>query len=156
MADKTYRQQIVDAVMTRMAAITTANGYQTNIGSDVHDWRVNFQQDELPAVSVCDLETIAVNSDPRTDGLTTWALTVQICIYSEKDTDPSIIRMMIADVTNAIGTDDRWKVSGSNLAIGTEPKRDGFLIPDDSFEVIGGVVEFDILYFLPRFNAGIS
>src|SRR5690606_39786786 len=101
-------------------------------------------------------ETIAVNSDPRKDGLTTWALTVQIRIYSEKDTDPSIIRMMIADVTNAIGTDDRWKVSGSNLAIGTEPKRDGFLIPDDSFEVIGGVVEFDILYFLPRFNAGIN
>lgn len=147
------RQKIVAAIVTRMRTILTANGYATNIGSNVYDWRTQFHEDELPAVSVCDLtaETVTPDgvSNPRR---VAHLLGVQIRIHAVRDETPDNIRRMIADVTRAIGTDDRWHSGGVGLAMTTRPVRDGFLIPQDSFEVIGGFVEIEVSYLTEKWN----
>lgn len=152
MADS-VRSKIVAAVMARMQTITTGNGYQTDIGDNVNDWRTQYQEDELPAVSVCDLEAASVvpagASDPQH---TIWLMPVQIRIYAKRGATPANIRKMITDVNAAIRTDDRWKVNGVGLVMISRPEREGFLIPDDSFEVIGGVVEFTVQYLTEKFN----
>lgn len=153
MADS-KRQKIVDAIVARMETITTANGYTTNIGANVHDWRVNFQDDELPAVSVCDLIADAAQVSGRADPReTVHLMSVQIRIYAAKGDDPANIRNMLKDVMRAIRQDDRWTVSNVGLAMLTRPVRDGFIIPEDSFEVVGGTVEIEVQFITQKFNA---
>lgn len=151
------RQKLVDAIIARMQTISTASpnpeGYQTNIGSNVHDWRVNFQDDELPAVSVCDMTAEAQSSDSPNPLRTIYLMPVQVRIYAKKGEDPANIRLMISDVMRAIRQDDRWMVADVGLAMITRPLRDGFIIPEESFEVIGAVVEFEIQFITGKFNA---
>lgn len=152
MADS-LRQKIVDAIIVRMSSILTTNGYVTNIGSNVHDWRTQLHEDELPAVSVCDLTAEIVTPDgvsnPRR---VAHRLGVQIRIHAVRNETPANIRAMIADVTRAIGTDDRWHSGGVGLAMTTRPVRDGFLIPQETFEVIGGFVEIEVSYLTEKWN----
>lgn len=152
MADS-LRQKIIDAIIVRMSSILTTNGYVTNIGANVYDWRTQFHEDELPAVSVCDLtaETVTPDgvSNPRR---VAHLLTVQIRVYAVRDETPANIRSMIADVITAIGQDDRWHSGGVGLAMTTRPVRDGFLIPQDSFEIIGGFVEVEVSYLTEKWN----
>jgi len=49
------REQIIQAIVTKLADITTTNGYNTNIGALVERVRPVFEQDELPATSVIPL-----------------------------------------------------------------------------------------------------
>ncbi|MDM7922112.1 MAG: hypothetical protein QUS14_07405 [Pyrinomonadaceae bacterium] len=153
MADS-KRQRLVDAIKARMQTILTANGYATNIGQNVHDWRVHFQEDELPAVTICDLPADAAETAGRSNPQETiWLMPVQIRVYAAKDTDPSNIREMLKDIQAAIRTDDRWKVSNVGLAMITRPLREGPLVHEESFEVIGGVVEMQIQFITQKFNA---
>ena len=46
------REQIIQAIVTRLGTIRTANGYNTNIGARVERARPVFGPEELPAVSV--------------------------------------------------------------------------------------------------------
>lgn len=148
------RQRLVAAIVARMQTILTVNGYATNIGRTVEDWRTNWQQDELPAISVSDLTAEAVVPEGSNPQRTVWLMPVQIRVYAEKDeTGAANIREMIKDINRAIRQDDRWKVSGVGLAMITRPLRDGFIIPDESFEVIGGVVEIEIQFFTAKFDA---
>ena len=50
----TKRQKIISAIVARMETIRTANGYQTEIGAHVDDWRTNWPTEQMPALSVCD------------------------------------------------------------------------------------------------------
>jgi hypothetical protein len=147
------RQQIVDAVIDRMSSIQTVNGYLTDIGANVYDWRTQFHEEELPAVSVCDLTADTITPDGASNPQrVAHSLPLQIRIYAVRDESPSNIRAMIADVITAIGRDDRWHVGGIGLAMTTRRVRDGFLIPQDSFEVIGGVVEVEVIYLTAKWN----
>lgn len=147
------RQKIIDAIIARMQTITQVNGYSTDIGLNVHDWRINFQDEELPAISVCDLisedQLPAGASNPKR---VTHLLNIQIRIYAPQEATPANIREMIADVSRAIGTDDRWIEDNAGLVITTRPLRHGFLIPPESFEVIGGFVEIEAVYITDKWN----
>lgn len=151
MADS-KRQRIVDAVVARMQTILIANGYATDIGSTVEDWRVNWQDDELPAISICDLTAEAANTNEANPRYTLWQMPLQIRVYAKKGTDAANIREMLKDVQRAIRQDDRWLVSGIGLAMNTLPLRDGFIIPDDSFEVVGGIVEVEVQFKTNKFD----
>lgn len=148
------RQRIVDAIVARMQTILTANGYATNIGTTVEDWRTNWQQEELPAISVCDTTAEVQPAEGSNPRRTIFAMPVQIRVYAEKDeTGAANIREMLKDVNRAIRQDDRWMVDGVGLVMITRPLREGFIIPDESFEVIGGVVEFEVQYITAKFNS---
>lgn len=151
MADS-IRQRIVSAIITRLQDISIANGYKTDIGTNVEDWRVDWQQDELPAISVCDM--VAENNfEHSATQQTIRQLPIQIRIFTASSTPAADLRKMIADVEQAIRVDDRWKVSGVGLVQHTRPLRDGFLIPEGQFEIIGGVVEIEVQYLTSKFNS---
>lgn len=153
MADS-KRQKLVDAIVARMQTILTINGYATNIGQTVADWNVHWQQAELPAISVCDLP--ANPADSSQDGKldrTIWLMPVQIRIYAVKDADPSNVREMVKDVQRAIRQDPQFKVSTVPLAMQSWPESEGFMIPEDSFEIDGGVLQFMVQFITRKFDA---
>lgn len=153
MADS-KRQKIVDAVVARMRTILIANSYSTNIGQNVFDWRVNFQDDELPAVSVCDLPAqVADDSQNGKLDRTIWLMPIQIRIYAAKDETPANIRTMVKDVQAAIRVDPQFTVSNVPLLMSSWPETEGFMIPEESFEVIGGTFQFVAMFITKKFNA---
>ncbi len=49
MADS-KRQQIISAIKTGLQSITIANGYETDLGSSIYEWRLaEYQSMELPS-----------------------------------------------------------------------------------------------------------
>ena len=157
MADS-KRQKLVDAIVARMQTILTANGYETDLGTNVADWRLNWQDDDLGstgAISVCDLVAEAAPTAGRQNPQETiWLLPVQIRFqFKRTDTIAELVRKGIRDINAAIRTDDRWTVSNVGLAMITRPLREGPIIPEDSFEIVGGVVEFELQYITQKFNA---
>lgn len=150
MADS-KRQKLVDAIVARMQTISVANGYKTELGANVYDWRVDFDQDELPALSVCDL--IADNDwDNPNSRRQIRIMPVQLRIFTRSDTLASAVREYMDDVERAIRQDDRWTVSNVALAMHTRPMRDGFLIPEGQFEIVGAIVEVEITFITEKFN----
>ncbi|MHB1050988.1 MAG: hypothetical protein ACYC09_12985 [Bacteroidota bacterium] len=109
------RQQIVDAIITRLKAISTAGGYYNNfadVGSieKVFDNRVTeFNESELPAINVVDkdedpnLEMMAGSRNP-------WyrSLQVDINLIVTGETSMAEVRKGISDIQKAIGTDETW------------------------------------------------
>lgn len=156
----TVRQRLIDAVIARMSNILTANtytnedgtfNYQTNIGESVHDWETNFQEDELPALSVCDLtDDVAMNTDSIAQ---LNSLKILLRVFKAKDTKAAYLRKVFGDIYAAIGTDSRWKVENVGLAIGTVIRSSGIIIPEDVFEIGGAAVEIEIFYKSKAFNA---
>ena len=57
---KSIRQSIVESIIARLQTITVANGYETNLGSNVFDWKLSaVQEGSLPCVALRDTnETI--------------------------------------------------------------------------------------------------
>lgn len=160
MADS-KRQKIVDAIVARMETILTSNGYSTNIGQNVHEWETNFQQEDLAtngATSVCDLPATA--ADTSQDGKldrTIWLMPVQIRHYAEKEATPANTRTRIKDIQAAIRTDPQFKItvglSQVPLAMQSWPETEGPMIPEQSFEVIGGVFQFTVQFITRKFDA---
>jgi hypothetical protein len=152
MADS-KRQKIVDAIVARMETILVTNGYETDIGQTVEDWNINWQQEELPAVSVCDLPAQAAD-DSQNGKLdrTIWLMPVQVRIYADKDETPANVRKMVQDAQAAIRVDPQFKVANVPLVMESWPDTEGFMIPDDSFEIIGGTLQFTVMFITRRFD----
>lgn len=152
------RQQIVDRLVERMQQIETRNGYRTNIGRKVFDWEIHLQQEDIDndgAVSICDMPAEAAvptgRSDPRE---TIWKMPVQIRCFFGKDTQPRTVRQAIADINDVLRQDDRIKNENNvGLAMITRPLREGIFKPEDSYEVIGGIVELEVQYITAKFNS---
>lgn len=105
MADK--RQQIVDAIRTRLAGILVANGYNTDIGLHVFEWKVTaFADSDLPAVTFRD-------TDPKirelTGGMQEVSLPIEFIVGAASGaTTMQVIRAAIKDVLSAINSDFTW------------------------------------------------
>lgn len=154
--DPTIRQKIVDKLDLRLAAISVANGYNTELGSRPRaEWPTAFQEDELPAVGMFDLVNRSTQSIPREKRIPN-ALPLQVRLFLKRDTTPAEARKMIADVMKAIITDP---VSGQRdptwggLAIDTKPDEDGFIIPEGTFQIDGAAVGFTVEFYSEPFNA---
>lgn len=108
------RQQIISSVDTRFKTILTTNGYQTDIGANVFDWRAEALEDSnLPALIYRDIQCSTEISNISSY---THKMTVEAIAVVANDTPVAIIRQIIADIDEAIGVDDRW----GNLAVLTE------------------------------------
>ena len=122
MADS-IRQQIVNAVKTRLATIRLSNGYETEIGAHVFEWLTqDLQASELPCVEFIDpkCQTIQHVSNVQEHDLEVW-----LKITGEPGTNVAQwTRKAVADVWKMVGVDRKW----SGLALTTYPKPP----PDDS------------------------
>jgi len=125
----TIRQQIITSVDARFKTVLVTNGYQTDVGANVFDWRAEaLEEGDLPALiyrdTVCSTEISNISSY-------THKMTVEIIAVVANDTPMAIIRNIIADLDKAIGVDDRW----GGLAVLTERTGDesGIEIDDKKY-----------------------
>lgn len=144
------RQQVIDAVIARMQLIKVANGYQTDLGENVGDFKTHYDEDDLPGLSVCDtisLHELANGAPTATSQIDT--MSVQLRAFVSDDTPAAELRLMIADIWKAIKVDPRW----GNLAMQTIPKRSGIVLADEAFQIGGAAVEIEIHIFNTNFGS---
>ena len=114
MADS-KRQQVVDALVTRLETISTVNGFETNAGTNVFQWRgYDIPDNKRPAIDVRDseqtLETEAGEADRHT-------LVVEINCFAAGADSPADIRKIMADVVKAIRDDPSFpRLGGEGVA----------------------------------------
>jgi hypothetical protein len=149
------RQNIIDLVVARMRTILISNDYETDLGENVADWETNWDDSQMPAVSVCDLinKRTPVGGNPVTP-TGQCALPIQLRIFTKSDARPADLRKMISDVIKAIGTDQFWAdEDGKKLAMYTLVTDDGIRLIEDSFEIGGAAVEIEIAYLVGSFES---
>lgn len=107
MADS-IRQQIVAAVVTRLKTITTANGYNTEVGaSNVSDWlTASASQSDTVTVSVEDADE---RSEQIVSSVQLHELDVKIAAGIRGGANaPQDARNLLADFHKCIGVDRTW------------------------------------------------
>lgn len=105
MADS-LRQDIIDAVNTRIQTITTGNGYETDAGLKVF-WhkKTPMQQSDCPGLVLVDIK-----GQPRAIAFRTNINTIELTIngFYVGETDGTFARKLIADIVKCIGVDVTW------------------------------------------------
>ena len=153
MADS-KRQKIIDAIKTRMEGILIANGYETNLGQNVEDWKVNWNEEDLPALAICDtVEAVEFANNQPTATKDMCVLPVMLRVFLKSDTPAKIARKYQADLTKAIGVDKFWTVSNVRLALWTRLTRRGIIVPSENLEIAGCAVEIEIAFMTQTFNS---
>jgi len=95
------RQTIMAAFEDRLQTILTANGYQTNLGSNVFEWRGTALEDsELPAVIYRDM----ADTTALTFGRQEHKLRVDLDIFTNSTAD--VMRKLIADIHTCMASPD--------------------------------------------------
>ena len=97
------QQEIMDALGARLQTIQVRNGYLTDIGNNVVEWKTQLtEDDDLPVLTYRD--TLEDTKIPTR--LHQHELTVEIeVITASGSTTPMMIRMMKTDILAAIGKD---------------------------------------------------
>lgn len=104
------RESIMSAIETRLATITTANGYNTNVGNNVFLWRVDQMDPDdsthVPGIIIRDRNA---EVQPAAGGVLSHVLTVEIetVVLSDTTTDTTA-RSSAEDVLACVGTDQTW------------------------------------------------
>lgn len=157
-------QKIITAIVARLQTVLTANGYQTDIGTSVEDSRPNWDQDELPAISVFEGRTTSQES-PQGRRKTVHEMPVMIKVFLERGTSAANARTAIADVKKAIlstGSEqnaylaERWPVvSGTPPGMATQTREASHSIEyaEGTYEITGAQVEIEVQYMTQKFNA---
>lgn len=103
----TRRQEIVDALKARLATIRTANGYDTNLGLHVFEWKVTaFAGTEMPGVAFRDTEQSVTE---LTGGFRNVSLTVEFILGAASGAaTAAVVRQGIGDVVRCIDSDPTW------------------------------------------------
>lgn len=101
------RQEIVDAIRERLATIRTVNGYATDVGAHVFEWRGKaMAESDLPAVAFRDTE---LKLRELTGGMQDVSLSVElIVVVSAGAQTMGMTRAAIDDVIAAINFDPTW------------------------------------------------
>lgn len=144
MADK--RQQILDAVKTRMETISIANTYRTDVGANeliFLERATKFAEDELPAINISD------EGSPVIDDLMKGALgrlnrrlRVKFEIKCSGTTSGAVVRQIKEDIQQAIGTDVQW----STLAVNTFFIEDFVAFDHEELKIAGASLTVDVWY----------
>jgi hypothetical protein len=153
MADS-KRQKIVDAVVMRMKLINGSGSYETNLASRVEDSRTNWDENELPAISVFDGDSVVPDPESQ-DHRSKIIQTMPVLIrgYVKQGTTAAVARKLLKDIMTAIRVDDKWTVTGTPLVMQTRQVRDSIVRERDSFEVEACEIEIQVQVILGKFNA---
>lgn len=102
----TIRQQIVTAIDTRLKAIKTTAGYQTNLGNNVFQWRTTAidADNEMPCATHRDTQ----DTIDLTIGLHLHTLKIEIGVFAKGSTSPAEMRKLIGDIHEMTGSDVTW------------------------------------------------
>jgi hypothetical protein len=152
----TKRQAIVTEIKRRLAAISTANGYETELGAGpIDEWPIAYQDEELPALGVFDLVNNVVQEYAQQKAIMNQ-LPCQVRIFLPREPNPATVRKMLADVMRAAISDpdsgERDATLGG-LVVDMQPEEDGFIVPKESFQIDGAAVGFMVQFLSAPFNA---
>lgn len=133
------RQQIVDAIKTRLQQILLGNGYQTDVGKHVFRHEpMMIDDDDLPA-----LIYRATTGDSRAvTGYHMHTLELEIVAVMDGRASDDTVREIMADVLKAIGTDPTW----GGLAINTTPRGNDIQTDPANGKITASVQRFAIAY----------
>lgn len=158
----TLRQQIVDKLKLRLAAITTANGYQTNVGLnggfEIDEWPTAYQEEELietGRLGLFDLTAKKPQDSVDQKGVLN-TMPCQVHYFHKRGTTPAQLRVVMGDIEAALITDPE---SGNEdatlggLAVTMLSDEVGFIVPRDTFQIDGAAVAFDVLFLTAPFSA---
>lgn len=113
-------QQIIDAIVARLAAIQTAAGYYTDAGNYVDEWREVALTNLAMHLNVQD-GTETIDSLGESGPLGWWNRTLAVRVIAEcsataTEEEYQVLGKMISDVRKAVGVDPTW----SGLALYTD------------------------------------
>jgi hypothetical protein len=155
----TKRQQIVSKVIARLARISIANGFATDIGATpADDWPTRYTETDLreaTRLGVFDLTAKSFQDYPEEKKIMN-TLPLQVRIFHQRPSTPAQLRLMIGDVMRAVIEDE---VTGARdatfggLAVDTKPDEDGFIVPKETFAIEGAAVGFTVDFLAPPFDA---
>lgn len=137
------RQQIIDAIDSRLKTITMQNGYNSDIGNNVFYWRAeNYGKEELPLMEYRDIAC----ATRRKGLLEENTITVEVEVATAAGTTTAReIKSMIADTRKAIQIDTTW----GKLAANTRCTGDEIAI-EQKEKIIGGAkITFEIDFRTP-------
>lgn len=141
------RQQIVDAIKLRLAGVTVANGYQTDIGLKQTEWHpgpkgADPEADELPGHDVRDeVETAAVNN--KNSGVYDRGLEiVVIAELREPGPGATLARKALEDLIKAVGVDPTW----GGLARRTLPMEEDVNVDELGLQIGAARLRFKVEY----------
>jgi hypothetical protein len=141
------RQQIVNAVKGRFALITTANGYQTDIGLKQTEWNpgpkgADPEADELPGHDIRDeVETTAVK-DKNAGTYDRELEIVVIAELREADASPTLARKALEDMIKAVSVDPTW----GGLARRSIPVEDDINVDELGQQIGAARLKFKVEY----------
>jgi len=155
----TITQQIVNKLTARLARISQANDFATDIGQEpAEDWPTRYSDAELREATKLGIFTLTGKSfqDYPEEKKIAHELSVQVRIFHARGVSPAELRIMIGDVERAIISDETTgerDATFGGLAIDTKPDESGFIVPKETFAIDGGAVSFTVEYLAEPFNA---
>lgn len=158
------QQRIMDRCVTRMKAIDGTGSFATALGTtigddgdpgpSVADSKTNWDESELPAISVFDADTIVPSPeavDRRPDAIVTQRQLFRG--FVQQGTGAREIRKLINDIYAAIRTDTQWKEGTTPLVMQTRMVRHALVRHPENFQVEGCEVEVELQYRLDKFTS---
>lgn len=136
------RETLIQNIITQLETISVANGYETNIGANVFEWRETpLQESELNCITVRDTNNsteIAIQKHEHT-------LNLDVEIFAKNST-PQLMRKAIADVVKCIGVEAK-KATPFTVAQSVKPVSDEVIENDQEKVSFSGILlKFEIEY----------
>lgn len=144
----TIRQKLVDAIKARLQTIKTVNGYETNLGNHVFEWRnAPLEEHEMPGLVFRDLD----EAIPLTGLVENHELEIEIELYTADGVaTPATTRKAIADVSKCIGADATF----GGLAQDTVPAKEEAIMFEHKAKVLSGArLKLVVKYLTYRFDS---
>lgn len=150
----TIRQKIVNSIVEALRGITQANGFETNAGEKVDDFQLNWQEDELPAISVCDISCEPAPSEQASiEEKDCLMLQVKIRAMVGSETRAPECRKIIGDILTVVRDNPRWTDSdGTQLTKQNYYVSDEFILNEEAFQIAAAEVTIGVLFWTERFD----
>jgi hypothetical protein len=143
----TIRQQLIDKIDARLKTVLILNGYVTNIGTRVYEWKdINIPADALPCLIFRDVSCDV--TDDSDEYYHTKSLSVEIDIKTAAADAPEDLRNYLKDILKAIGTDLGW----DDLAYNTRLTGDAMEIDHKNRKFGGMKVSISIIYYVKKWE----
>lgn len=144
------RQLICQKIDARFKTILISNGYNTDLGKNVFEWRDNpIDENELPSLTWRDVSEDDSNASAGTIGYHNHVMTMELKVATAKGTTTAKeIRALLADIIKAVGVDQTW----GRLATRTDPVSNEMQV-EEVETIIGGVtITLNITYQTMKWN----
>jgi hypothetical protein len=143
------RQQIIDAIKTRLTAITTVGGYVTNLGNSLDEWRTTpFSEEELPGINLKDISEPVTYASRNSGSVLRQLNVIADLVFKETDCSATLARAGLADVETAIAVDPTW----GSLARQTIMSESRLMTDENGLWLGGSRISFTVEYFTKPFT----